>query len=61
MPLVATACVSRQACATAYLTALPADVDAACGNTTSVGFNAAQGSFWARLNRDNRLAVIARP
>ncbi len=61
VPLVTTACVSRQAYATAYLTALPADVDAACGNTTVVGFNAAQASFWARLNRDDRLAVIARP
>ena len=61
MPLVPKDCVSRQAYQTAYLAALPADVNAACGNSTVVGFDAANGSYWARLNRDDRLAVIALP
>lgn len=61
VPLVARDCVSRQTYTTAYLAALPVDVDAACGNTTVVGFDATHGSYWARLNRDDRLAVIARP
>lgn len=60
VPLAGAACVSAQAYQTGYLTALPADVDAACGNTTVVGFNAATGAFWARLNRDDRLAIVAR-
>ncbi|AOS78116.1 MULTISPECIES: metallophosphoesterase family protein [Hydrogenophaga] len=60
VPLASAACVSAMAYQTNYLTAQPADVNAACGNTTVVGFNANNGAFWARLNRDERLAIVAR-
>jgi hypothetical protein len=60
VPLTSAACVSAQAYQTGYLTALPADVDAACGSSAVVGFNAATNAFWARLNRDDRVAIVAR-
>lgn len=60
VPLADASCVSAQAYQTGYLTALPADVNASCGNTTVVGFDAGRGAFWARLNRDDRLAIVAR-
>lgn len=60
VPLADAGCVSAQAYQTGYLTALPADVNASCGNTTVVGFDAGRGAFWARLNRDDRLAIVAR-
>lgn len=59
-PLATPACTSKQAYQAAYLTATPADVDAACASATVVGFDAARASFWARLNRDGNYAVIAR-
>lgn len=60
VPLAAAHCVSRRAYQTSYLTVLPVDVDGACGNTTVVGFDATTNAFWARLNRDDRVAIIAR-
>ncbi|WP_066272734.1 metallophosphoesterase family protein [Hydrogenophaga palleronii] len=60
VPLASAACVSRLAYQAGHLTAPPADTDAACGNTTVVGFNTATNAFWARLNRDERLAIVAR-
>lgn len=61
VPLVPANCVSAQAYQTAYLGSQPADVASACSTTTLVGFDAASASYWARLNRDDRIAVIARP
>lgn len=60
VPLASASCVSALAYQTGYLTASPTDVGPACGNTNVVGFNASTGAFWARLNRDDRLAIVAR-
>jgi hypothetical protein len=60
VPLASADCVSALPYQAGYLTALPADVDGACGNGSVVGFNASTGAFWARLDRDERLAIVAR-
>lgn len=60
VPLASAGCVSALPYQSGYLTALPADLDAACGKATVVRFSAASDRFWARLNRDERVAIVAR-
>jgi hypothetical protein len=59
--LTTPACVSRATYRSAYLSAAPADVDAACGKSIIVGHDAQASAYWARLNQEGRFAIVARP
>lgn len=57
--LAAPECVSKTAYQSAYLKAVPADVDASCGTATVVGYDTQKSAYWARLNQDGRFAIVA--
>lgn len=60
-PLLSEQCVSKLAYASAFLTAVPADVDAACSNAPAIGgVDAADGALWVRLNQEGMFAIVAR-
>ncbi len=60
VPLAAPACVSKAAYQAAFLRTLPADVDASCGSTAVVGYDAQASAYWVRLNREGRFAIVPR-
>lgn len=58
-PVVASECISSMGYQSAYLSSLPADVDAGCA--TAVGVDTlAEPHFWARLHEEGTFALIER-
>ncbi|RZS86429.1 metallophosphoesterase family protein [Pigmentiphaga kullae] len=56
--LAPASCISKLPYQAAFLSALPADVDASCA--AAVGYDATKSAYWARVDKEGAFAVVTR-